>query len=119
MNVRLNERQKGASLLTSLIILMFISLVVVLGVKVFPTFMEYRTISKAAQSARTAGSTVREIQLAFDKNLSVSDIDVISSKDIDVTKSGGEVEINFSYQKRVPIWKQVSLLIEYTGTTTK
>jgi hypothetical protein len=91
----------------------------VLVAKVTPTTIEYFSIKKAIASARTAGTTVQEIQNAFNKQAEVGYIDAISGKDLEITKNGDDIQISFAYQKKIPLVGPVSLLIDYAGSTAK
>jgi hypothetical protein len=110
-------QQRGISIAGLIMILALLGLVAVLVAKVVPTFVEYRSITRAIVSAKAAGTTVREIQAAFDKQRDVSYIDSISSKDLEITKDGNEIEVSFEYQKKIPLFGPASLLMEYSGTT--
>jgi hypothetical protein len=89
----------------------------VLGAKVVPTVVEYNSIKKAIVSAKAAGSTAREIQAAFDRQADVGYIESIHGKDLDISKDGNEVEVSFAYEKRIPLFEPVSLVIDYSGST--
>jgi hypothetical protein len=86
---------------------------------VTPTVAEYFSIKKAIATAKASGSTVREIQSAFDKQVNVDYIDSISSKDLEITKNGEDIEVSFAYQKKIPLVGPTSLLIDYAGSTAK
>ncbi len=118
MEYRSIERQAGVSISGLIVILIILRLCGLLAAKVVPTFVEYRSISKAIVSAKAAGTTVREIQTAFDKQRDISYIDAISSKDLEITKENGEIEISFEYQKKIPLFGPASLVLDYTGTTS-
>lgn len=113
------KRQRGISLTGLIVILILVALIAMLGMKVVPTIIEYRAISKAVVAARDAGSTVREIQMAFDKRAEVGYIDTIKGADLEITKLDNEFIVSFSYQKKIPLVGPASLVIDYEGTTTK
>ena len=91
----------------------------VFAMKVFPTFLEYRAIKNGIAAAKATSGTVREMQQTFDKNADINTVDAIAGKDLVFAKDNGETEISFAYQKRIPIAGNVSLLIDYAGTTAK
>ena len=74
-------------------------------------------LASAAISARDGGKTVNEIQRAFDRAATINDITTISGKDLEVTKEGNTVVVTFRYEKKVHLFYNVSLLIEYAGST--
>jgi len=112
-------RQVGVSIVGLIFILAVLGMVGVFGLKVVPTYTEYLSVKKAITSAKTAGSTVREIQIAFDKQAEVGYITSVSGKDLEIVKNGPDVEVSFAYQKKIPLVGPASLLIDYEGSTAR
>lgn len=113
------RKQRGITLFGLIVVLAILGCIGVLVAKVTPTTIEYFSIKKAIASARTAGTTVQEIQSAFNKQAEVGYIDAISGKDLEITKNGDDIQISFAYQKKIPLVGPVSLLIDYAGSTAK
>ncbi len=111
--------ESGVSLSGLIVVLVVLSAVALVAIKVVPAFIEYRAVKGAIVKAKAeAGSgTVREIQQAFDKDAGVNDVSAISGRDLVITRDGGSTEISFAYEKRVPLAGNVSLLLDFTGTT--
>ena len=87
------------------------------GFKVVPAVVEYIAIERAVQKIKNEGSTVRELQAAFERHATIDDITSISSRDLDITKEGDRIVISYAYAKKVPITDNVSLVIDFSGTT--
>ncbi|HWW99578.1 DUF4845 domain-containing protein [Collimonas sp.] len=113
------RKQQGITLFGLIVVLAILGCIGVLVAKVTPTTIEYFSIKKAIVSAKTAGTTVQEIQNAFNKQAEVGYIDAISGKDLDISKNGDDIQISFAYQKKIPLVGPVSLLIDYAGSTAK
>ncbi|WP_211462960.1 DUF4845 domain-containing protein [Collimonas silvisoli] len=113
------RKQQGITLFGLIVVLAVLGCIGVLVAKVTPTTIEYFSIKKAIASARTAGTTVQEIQNAFNKQAEVGYIDAISGKDLEITKNGDDIQISFAYQKKIPLVGPISLLIDYAGSTAK
>jgi uncharacterized membrane protein YhiD involved in acid resistance len=96
------------------IVVAFIALIIV---RVLPTINEYSTIQRAVQQiAKASPSTVAEARAAFDKQKEIEySISSIGGKDLQVTKENEKVVIRFAYDKEVPIFEPVYLLIKYSG----
>jgi hypothetical protein len=113
------KHQRGVAL-TGLIFwgIVFI-LVAVLGMKVAPTAIEYYKIlkdSKAVAAQARPDATVADIRKAFEKYAEVDHLD-FQANQLEVSKENGRVVIEFAYEKRIPLFGNVSLLIDYQGTT--
>jgi hypothetical protein len=112
-------RQHGVSLMGLIFILIILALIAMLAMKVVPTVIEYRAISKAIVDAKQSGTTVREIQLSFDKRADAGYIDAIKGSDLEIVKVENEFEVSFAYEKRIPLFGPASLVFDYSGTTAK
>jgi Tfp pilus assembly protein PilE len=111
--------QRGVSLTGLIFVLAVIGVVAVFAMKVFPTFIEYRAVKDGIAAAKATRGTVAEMKETFNKNADINRIDSIFARDLVFNKEGGETEISFAYRKQIPIAGNVSLLIDYAGTTAK
>jgi len=86
-------------------------------VRVLPTLNEYTTIQRAVEKiAATQPATVAEARQAFDRQRDLEySISAITSKDLQVTKENDKVVISFAYDKEIPIYGPVFILIKYEG----
>lgn len=114
------NKQRGVALSGLLFWSIVLVLVAVLGMKVLPTFIEYQKILKDAKATvNQVGpeATVPDVRRAFDK---FAEIDMLEFKstDLDVSKDGGKIVIDFAYEKRIPLFWNVSLVIDYKGSTS-
>ena len=111
------ERQRGLSLIGVFLVGIIVVALIALGFRVVPAVVEYIAIERAVQKIKSEGTTVREIQSAFDRHATIDDITSISSRDLDITKEGDRIVISYAYAKKVPITDNVSLVIDFSGTT--
>jgi hypothetical protein len=93
-------------------------LVAVLAMKVAPTTIEYYKILKSAEGTVAKmgpDSTVADVRNTFDR---FAEIDMLefSAKDLEISKENGKIVIEFAYEKRIPLFANVSLLIDYQGS---
>jgi tRNA splicing ligase len=86
-------------------------------VRTLPTVNEYMTIQRTIeQVANASPGTVAETRQAFDKQKGIEySIEAISGKDLIVTKENDKVVVAFAYDKLIPIYGPVNLLIKYEG----
>jgi hypothetical protein len=113
--------QRGMGFISILLLLIAIVVVAIGGMKVVPAYLEYFAVKKAVagmmQSGELRNSNVGEVRRSFDKRANVDDIRVISGADLEVTKDGNEIVVSFAYPKKVQLFGNVSLLIEFAGTS--
>jgi Tfp pilus assembly major pilin PilA len=118
--VRRHRRQQGISLLGLILVLAVLGFAGVLGLKIVPTYTEYRAIQNAIVTAKAVGgNSVVEIQKAFDASATTGYISSINSRDLVIGKENGEMEVSFAYEKKIPLIGPASLLLEYQGSTAR
>jgi hypothetical protein len=111
--------QRGVSLIGLLFWAIVIGFVGYLAVRVLPTVNEYLTIQRAVDRvAAESPPTVAEVRRAFDRQKDIEySISSISGQDLEVTKENERLVIRFAYDKEVPIFEPVYLLMKYKGSS--
>jgi hypothetical protein len=111
--------QRGVTLFGLLFWAIAVGFVAYVLVRVLPTLNEYSTIQRAVKKiADSNPGTVAEVRAAFDKQREVEySISAITGKDLDITKVNDKVVIGFAYDKEIPIYGPVFILIKYEGST--
>ena len=115
------RNQRGVALSGLLFWGIIIAVVAVLGMKVAPAYLTYFKILKSTKAiaSSSSGKTVPEIRAAFGKYLEVDYVtDTITPADLDISKEGNDIVIGFTYEKRIPLFYNVSLLIDFQGSSS-
>ena len=96
------------------IILAFVGYILV---RTLPTLNEYWTIQRSVDKIAAAQpATVSEARLAFDRQKDIEySIVSITGKDLQITKENDKVVISFAYNKEVPLFGPVYMLLKYEG----
>lgn len=113
------SQQRGMTLFGLLFWAVVIGFLAYVAVRVLPTINEYATIKRAVEKIADAQpATVAEARQAFDKQRDLEySITAISGKDLTVTKENDRVVLGFAYDKEIPIYGPVFILIKYEGRT--
>ena len=108
--------QRGLSLIGLIVILFVIVVVVLFGMKLVPSFIEYRSARTAIEAiaAQNPGSPA-EARKAFENRSIIDNIETVKPTDLDITKDGNQMVISFAYRKEVPLFRGVGLYIDYTA----
>lgn len=96
-----------------------IGLVAILGMKIAPSAIEYFKAMKGAKATVAnlpPNPTVADVRKAFAKYAEIDHLD-LKPEDLEITKEGNQVVINISYDKKIRLFGNVNLLIEYRGST--
>lgn len=115
------RHQRGVSLSGLLVWGAVIAAVALLGIRVAPEVIDYYKIKKivASTAANSSGKTVPEIRAIFGKYADVDHVETITAADLDISKEGNQVVIAFEYEKRIPLFLNVSLLIDFQGSSSE
>ena len=113
------KHQRGLALSQLIFWGIIIALAAVLGMKVVPTTIEYYKILKDAKaSVNKVGpeATVADVRKTFDNFANIDSLE-FDAKQLEITKENGRIIASFDYDKRIPLFANVSLLINYKGST--
>jgi hypothetical protein len=113
------KNQRGIALTSVIYWGVVLAILAMLTVKVLPEVLDYYKIRKSVKSTalNSSGKTVPEIRTIYSKYAEVENIQALTPADLDITKEGGEVVISFAYERRIPLIYNVSLLINFEGTS--
>ena len=114
---KLLNKQGGLSLSGLIGALAVIGVVGIFAMRMVPAYIEYSAIKSAIAQVKDSGGSIREMQQAFNRHTSVNDVEAVRGQDLVFTRTGEETQISFAYEKRLPLMGNVSLLIDFAGTT--
>jgi len=114
------RKQRGIGLIGLILILAAGGLVMLLGLKLTPIYLDQIAIRRAlvatGQSPEAKNATVGDLRRALDRRFEVDNIRVINSSDVDITK-GGSPLMSVSYSVRVHLFANVSMCIDFDATS--
>ncbi len=111
--------QRGLALSELIFWGILIAAVALLGIRVAPEVIDFYKIRKdvISTAANAGGKTVPEIREIYRKYAEVDHVSSVLPADLDITKEGNQVVISFEYEKRIPLFANVSLLIDFRGSS--
>jgi len=110
-------RQRGITLFGLMFWALFFGFFGYVLVRTLPTVNEYLTIQRTVEKVAAAQpATVNDARRAFDRQKEIEySIEAVSGKDLQITKENDKVVISYAYNKEVPIWGPVYVLLKYEG----
>lgn len=114
--MKLKQQQKGLTFFGLLIVGIVLAFSGVILAQMVPTYIEFLAVQKAVEKA-SAGTTVAEVRSIFDKAAQIDDIRTISGKDLDVSKDGDRVVVNFAYNREIHLAGPAYLVMKYEGAS--
>lgn len=111
--------QRGVGLSGLLFWSVILALLALLGMKLAPAYIDYFSILKAVKTVamQAPGKTVSEIRMDFSKQEQIGYFKDIKASELDISKNGNEVVVSFSYEKRIPLFLNINLLIDFQGSS--
>jgi Domain of unknown function (DUF4845) len=115
--------QRGLSLNVLMLGGAVLALVSLLAMKAIPPWIEYGNLVKAVKgTASDAGlkdASMAKVRDAFTRRADMDDVKSVTAQDLEITKEGGELVISFKYEKKVPLFHNVSLVFDFEGSSAK
>lgn len=113
--MRAPARQRGLSLVGLIVVSILLVFAALVGMKTVPALLEYAAIKRAVAQAVQRGTTATEIRSAFEQVAAVEDISSIRGKDLEIGKQGDRTVVAFRYERRIPLFGNVTLLLDFDG----
>ncbi len=109
------RKQAGVSFLGFIMLAVLLALAAIVAFKVAPVYVEYFSIKKmlAATAMEAKEMTPGEVRRIFERKLSAEYVEAVAPTDLEIDKQGGQVALNVSYTRKVPLVTDVSLLFEF------
>jgi hypothetical protein len=116
----MRNKQRGVSFLVIFLIFVVIALAAVGAMKIGPAYTEFSTVKNtimaiAASEGRTG--SVAEIRKAFDRRANIDSITAVTAGELDISKDGGELVITAAYSKKIPLFANVAVCIDFVAST--
>jgi len=113
------KNQRGMTLTGMVVVCVVGVLVAIAALKITPAYIEYFTVKKAIVAIARANpsATVGDVRYAFQLRSAIDNIDVIGPKDLEVTKEGNELVVSVSYPKRIPLFGNISVVIDFSASS--
>ncbi|HWT55000.1 MAG TPA: DUF4845 domain-containing protein [Rhodocyclaceae bacterium] len=116
------RQQHGFTLTQLLLGCVFGGVIVLLVIKLAPEYIEFYKIradvTAIAQEANgNPNATVADIRRAFERRAEIDQITTFKSSDLDISKDGNRVVVEFAYERKVHLFKNISVLIDFAGSS--
>jgi len=103
-----------------LCILALLGVVVYAGIRLAPLYLNYmkiaRTMESVAAEAKGDNPDPATMRIAIDRHFNIEDPTGVDTKDIEITKDDGGVQMHVAYDSSVPYVANVSLSVHFEKT---
>lgn len=113
--------QRGLSMIGFLFVAAVVLVVAMVAFRMIPAYIEFYTIQRALEGALADSNdlSVATVRRAMDRRLAADYADAVAAKDVEVSKSGNSVTASVSWEKRLHMVGNVSLLLEFDATASR
>ena len=115
------KRQRGVSLSGLLMVSIILIFVLLLGFKLFKPYAEYFALQKIFKTLvakpEVREGTRRDVMIAWAPYATLEGITAIGGNEVEFTKNGNNVILSASYQVKVPLFKNYTLLIDFNPSS--
>ena len=113
------KKHRGMGVLSIFLLLALLVGSAIVGMKMVPAYLEYFAIKKAFRnmSGQLEGASVKDIKTKFGNHTMIDDIKSVKPDDLEISKEGGKVVVSAAYQVTIPLFGNISLLLDFNPTT--
>ncbi|MCE9550213.1 MAG: DUF4845 domain-containing protein [Betaproteobacteria bacterium] len=117
------NRQRGVSLSGLLIWSAILILTAIVGMKVIPAYIQDAEIksilSTIVNDPEMQGAQSKSIRESFSKRTMMNNINIVTANDIEIVKDARGLSLGISYQVKIPLIGNASLLLEFNPSSVK
>jgi hypothetical protein len=114
--------QSGLSMIGFLFVVAVVLVVVFVGFRVFPAYIEYFSVQRAMVEALNATRDLNdtaEIRRHFQRRVDSGYIESVGGRDLEIKKVGNDFVATVAWTRKLPLVSNVSLLIEFDASATR
>jgi hypothetical protein len=116
----MQKHQSGMTFIGLLCVLALAGVVVYAGIRLAPLYLNYmkvaRTMESVASEAKGDNPDPAAMRVSIDRHFNIEDPSGVTTKDIEITKDDGGVQMHVAYDDTVPYVANVSLSVHFEKT---
>ncbi|HEX3950821.1 MAG TPA: DUF4845 domain-containing protein [Steroidobacteraceae bacterium] len=116
----MRNHQQGMTFIGLLCVLALAGVVVYAGIRLAPLYLNYmkvaRTMESVAAEVKGDNPDPGTIRMLIDRHFNIEDPSGVDTKDIEITKDDGGVQMHVAYDDSAPYVANVSLSVHFEKT---
>jgi len=123
-HMHLSHSQRGASILSILLVLGMAAVLLMVAFKLYPAYYEHWQIEQVVDSFEDESGlsemSAREIEKNFQKRLTTNNVRNFKMKDnVEIFMEDDTLYIDVAYEVRVPIYRNIDAVMTFTKSLEK
>ncbi len=111
------NKQQGLTLISWLVILIMVGVMVLVGLKITPVYLEHFAVKKTLQSLKNepliSRKPVTEIRKMLFRRLDMNSIYDLTKDEVTIKRAGGITTITIKYEERRSVVGNLSLVMDF------
>jgi hypothetical protein len=114
-------RQRGLTMIGFLFVAVVVVVAALVCFRVFPAYMEYFSVQKALEGALVDSKdlTKADIKRLVGKRIDAEYIESVNAGDIDVSKSGNVTTVSVSWQTKLHMVGNASIVLDFDASASR
>jgi hypothetical protein len=114
-------RQRGLSMMGFLFVSAVVLVAALIAFRLVPAYIEYFSVQKALQGALNDSPdlTKNDVRRRVERRIGADYIDSVNASDIEVTKSNNVTTASVSWQNKLHLVGNVSLLLDFDASASR
>jgi Tfp pilus assembly protein PilV len=115
------RHQRGLSMIGFLFVAAVLMVCALLAFRMIPAYIEYYTVQRALEESLGSTNDLSQttIRRNVERKLNADYVDSVTAKDVQVTKNGNKVTASVSWETKLPLVHNVSLLMEFNAEASR
>ena len=118
----MTSKQRGVSISGLLVWLVLLIFAAIFTMKLVPAYIEYAQINKIfntiAHDPELQGGTIKNVRESYSKRAMIDNVSVLAADDIEIAKGASGISLSASYQVKIPLVANISLLLDFTSSSS-
>lgn len=113
-------RQRGLTIIATILILVAVGLVALLAIKIVPIYLDYNnvrsTIGGLRDDARVRSMSRTDARTALQRRFDIGYVNIIKATDLDIREQGPDLLITVDYEDRRNVVANVDVVVHFKET---
>jgi len=111
------DRQRGASTLGTLTVVIFGALLVMFAIKLFPIYLDDMAMTSVLENLQetdeTKSMTPRQIKETIEKRFNVNNVENLKAKDLKFEEDGNTLTVIAEYEVRSDLFRNIDIVVSF------
>jgi Tfp pilus assembly protein PilE len=117
----MRQHQQGMTFIGLLCVLALVGVIGYGGIQLAPAYLNYMKVARSMEASaadfKSDNPDVAGLRRSLEKHFQIEDIDIVTAKDVEISKDDTGVIMHVAYDHPVPYIANVSLSVHFEKTT--